>query len=187
MKPFLLLSTTLLLAACSAVASSPAVSGPTAAVHLLKDYGPAPELTNTVWLNVDHPLRLAELHGKVVLLEMWTFDCINCQHVIPALKSWYQKYADQGLVIIADHFPEFPYEADLNNLKQAIERFKIPYPVAQDNNGATWNAYANQYWPAMYLIDKMGHIRYKSIGEGGYEQTEAAIQNLLAETYPAGR
>jgi len=187
MKLFILLSTTLLLAACSAAASNPSVSRSTAAVPLLKDYGPAPELTNTVWLNIDHPLRLSELRGKVVLLEMWTFDCINCQHVIPALKSWYQKYADQGLVIIANHFPEFSYEADLNNLKQAVERLGIPYPVAQDNSGATWNAYANQYWPAMYLIDKMGHIRYKSIGEGGYEQTEAAIQSLLAETYPVSR
>lgn len=149
---------------------------------LLKDLGPAPELTNTVWLNVDHPLRLAELRGKVVLLEMWTFDCINCQHVMPALKSWHEKYSGQGLVIIGNHFPEFPNEANLDNLKQAIQRFQIPYAVAQDNDGATWNAYSNRFWPELYLIDKNGHIRYVWIGEGAYDQTELAINTLLAET-----
>lgn len=147
----------------------------------LKDYGPAPELNNKIWLNVDHPLRLADLRGKVVLLEMWTFDCINCQHVMPSIKGWYQKYSSQGLVIIGNHFPEFSYETDLGNLKQAIARFQIPYAVAQDNDGATWSAYDNRYWPALYLIDKKGHIRYLQIGEGAYDETEAAIKTLLAE------
>jgi len=150
----------------------------------LQDLGPAPELTNEVWINTDHPLRLADLRGKVVALEMWTFDCINCQHVIPSLRDWDAKYADIGLVTIGNHFPEFDYEADLANLKDAITRFDIHYPVAQDNDGATWNAYGNNYWPALYLIDKQGHIRYIHIGEGAYKQTEAAIQALLAEDYP---
>ncbi|HVM70146.1 MAG TPA: redoxin domain-containing protein [Anaerolineales bacterium] len=145
----------------------------------LRDLGPAPELTNTIWINTDTPLRLANLRGKVVLLEMWTFDCINCRHTIPTLNSWYNTYSSQGLVIIGNHFPEFPVEADLNNLKQAVQELEIQYPVAQDNQGVTWNAYQNRFWPTMYLIDKASHIRYIQIGEGGYAITEAAIQELL--------
>src|SRR5215510_14130550 len=122
----------------------------------LPDLGLAPELTNTTWLNVDAPLRLADLRGKVVIVEMWTFDCINCQHVMPSLKEWHARYKDQGLVIIGNHYPEYDYEADLNNLKKAIVQNGIQYPVAQDNDGATWQAYKNHYWPALYLIDKQG-------------------------------
>jgi len=149
----------------------------------LRDMGPAPELNNKVWLNTPAPLHLADLRGKVVLLEMWTFDCINCQHTIPTLNGWYDKYSDQGLVIIGNHTPEFPLEADLNNLKLAVLGDGIRYPVAQDNDEATWNAYKNEFWPTMYLIDKKGEIRYVRIGEGGYDITEAAIQSLLAEPY----
>ena len=149
----------------------------------LPDLGLAPELTNTTWLNVDAPLRLADLRGKVVIVEMWTFGCINCQHVMPSLKEWHARYKDQGLVIIGNHFPEFSYEADLNNLKNAIAQNGIEYAVAQDNNGDTWQAYNNHYWPALYLIDKKGHIRYVHIGEGRYKETEENIQALLEETY----
>jgi len=149
----------------------------------LPDLGSAPELTNDTWLNVDSPLRLADLRGKVVLLEMWTFACINCQHVMPSLKDWHSKYKAEGLVIIGNHFPEFSYEQDLANLKDAIKQDGIEYAVAQDNNGATWKAYQNQYWPTLYLIDKQGHIRYVHIGEGGYRETEENIKALLAETY----
>ena len=149
----------------------------------LPDLGPAPELTNDIWLNVNAPLRLADLRGKVVIVEMWTFGCINCQNVMPSLKDWHDKYKDQGLVIIGNHFPEFSYEADLGNLKEAIDRFDIQYAVAQDNDGATWKAYKNHYWPALYLIDKQGHIRYVHIGEGRYQQTEENIKALLAEEY----
>ena len=148
----------------------------------LPDLGPAPELSNTTWLNVDAPLRLADLRGKVVIVEMWTFGCINCQHVMPSLKDWYARYKDEGLVIIGNHYPEFSYEKDLANLKDAIVQDDIQYPVAQDNDGATWRAYQNHYWPALYLIDKQGHIRYVHIGEGGYKETENNIQALLAET-----
>lgn len=147
----------------------------------LPDLGPAPELTNEIWLNVDSPLRLADLRGKVVALEMWTFGCINCQHVMPSLKEWDKTYRDQGLVIIGNHYPEFSFEADLTNLKNAIAENDIQYAVTQDNDGATWKAYENRYWPTLYLIDKTGHLRYVHIGEGGYQTTEAAIQTLLAE------
>ena len=149
----------------------------------LPDLGPAPELTNDIWLNVDAPLRLADLRGKVVIIDMWTFGCINCQHVIPSLKDWHSKYADQGLVIIGNHFPEFSYEADLANVRGAVARYGIEYAVAQDNEGKTWQAYKNHYWPALYLIDKQGHIRYVHIGEGQYQETEKNIQALLAEDY----
>ena len=149
----------------------------------LPDLGPAPELTNDTWLNVDAPLRLANLRGKVVIVEMWTFDCINCQHVMPALKEWHSQYKEAGLVIIGNHFPEFSYERDLENLKTAVVQNDIQYAVAQDNNGVTWQAYKNIYWPALYLIDKQGRIRYIHIGEGNYKETEQNIQALLAETY----
>jgi len=149
----------------------------------LPDLGPAPELTNDTWLNVDSPIRLADLRGKVVIVEMWTFGCINCQNVMPSLKDWHSKYADQGLVIIGNHFPEFGYEADLANLEDAVSRFEIEYPVTQDNDGATWRAYKNHYWPTLYLIDKQGHIRYMHIGEGRYTETEENIKVLLQETY----
>ena len=149
----------------------------------LPDLGTAPELMNDTWLNVDSPLRLADLRGKVVIVEMWTFGCINCQHVMPSLKEWHSKYKDQGLVIIGNHFPEFSYEADLSNLKDAIAHDGIEYAVAQDNDGATWKAYRNNYWPALYLIDKQGHIRYVHIGEGRYKETEENIKALLAEEY----
>jgi thiol-disulfide isomerase/thioredoxin len=149
----------------------------------LPDRGPAPELENQVWINTDQPLRLQDLRGKVVLLEMWTFGCINCRNVIPYVRGWHEKYAQQGLVVIGNHYPEFGYEKELENLKEAVQRLDVPYPVAQDNDGKTWNAYGNRYWPTAYLIDKRGHIRFVQIGEGSYERTEAAIQELLAETY----
>jgi thiol-disulfide isomerase/thioredoxin len=149
----------------------------------LPDLGPAPELTNDIWLNVESPLRLADLRGKVVIVEMWTFGCINCQNVMPSLKEWHGKYKEQGLVIIGNHYPEFSYEGDLDNLKDAIARYDIQYAVAQDNDGATWQAYRNHYWPTLYLIDKQGHIRYVHIGEGRYKETEENIKALLAEEY----
>jgi thiol-disulfide isomerase/thioredoxin len=147
----------------------------------LPDLGPAPELENKVWLNVDAPLRLSDLRGKVVLLDMWTLGCINCQHVIPSLRKFHSDYQDKGLVVIGNHYPEFSYEEDLDNLKDAIQRFEISYAVAQDNDGQTWRAYNNAYWPTLYLIDKKGHIRYVHIGEGAYQETEEAIQALLSE------
>ncbi|MBL8080537.1 MAG: redoxin domain-containing protein [Anaerolineales bacterium] len=183
MKRFLTGFLLLLMTACAASTQSSESVMPKMEPASLPDLGPAPELTNTTWLNVDSPLRLADLRGKVVALEMWTFGCINCQHVMPSLKTWDQTYRDQGLVIIGNHYPEFSFEEDLSNLQNAVAEYEIQYAVAQDNDGATWKAYKNQYWPALYLIDKKGHLRYVHIGEGGYQKTEEAIQALLAETY----
>lgn len=181
----LLIGLTLLLAACASPAEPQSLEPVLPIIKIsLPDLGVAPELTNDTWLNVDAPLRLTDLRGKVVALEMWTFGCYNCQNVLPSLKEWHSKYSDDGLVIIGNHYPEFSYEADLGNLKAAVIDNDIQYAVAQDNNGNTWRAYNNLYWPTLYLIDKQGHIRYIHIGEGRYEETEAAIQTLLAENYP---
>lgn len=149
----------------------------------LPDFGAAPEFTNESWLNTDTPLRLANLRGKVVLLDMWTFGCINCINITPYVQAWHTTYAEQGLVVIGNHFPEFSYERDIANLRDALPNLGITYAVTQDNEGDTWSAWANRYWPTIYLIDKQGRVRYTHIGEGGYSTTEAAIQTLLQETY----
>ncbi|HLF87961.1 MAG TPA: redoxin domain-containing protein [Anaerolineales bacterium] len=150
----------------------------------LPNLGPAPELENEIWLNTSEPLRLANLRGKVVLLDMWTFGCINCRNVIPSLRGWHNEYKDRGLVVIGNHYPEFSYEEDLGLLKQALVELDVPYAVAQDNDRLTWGAYNNRYWPTLYLIDKNGNLRYTHIGEGRYAETEAAIVALLNEPYP---
>jgi thiol-disulfide isomerase/thioredoxin len=183
MRRWFLLLMTIVLTSCmpSRADQESPVARQTPAMSTLPYYGQAPELTNQVWINTDQPLRLAGLRGKVILLEMWTYGCINCQHVIPSLTGWYRDFASQGLVIIGNHFPEFTSERDLGNLKNAVKRLAIPYPVAQDNEGTTWRAYSNEYWPSLYLIDKRGYIRYKHIGEGAYQDTEDAIKALLAE------
>jgi thiol-disulfide isomerase/thioredoxin len=184
MKRFLFGLIALILFGCAPEpASTPSADSSMPKLTSLPDLGPAPELKNDTWLNVDAPLRLADLRGSVVILEMWTFGCINCQNVMPSLKEWHSKYKDQGLVIIGNHYPEFSYEENLDNLKDAITRFDIQYAVAQDNNGETWRAYKNHYWPTLYLIDKQGHIRYVHIGEGRYKETEENIQALLEEEY----
>ena len=148
---------------------------------LLRDRGAAPELDSEVWLNSD-PLRLADLRGKVVMVEFWTFGCINCRHVIPALQTWYSTYADQGLEIIGVHTPEFQYEHDEENVRAALTDLGVTWPVAMDNDYKNWRAYENHYWPAMYLVDKQGRIRFLKIGEGQYDLTEAALQALLMES-----
>jgi thiol-disulfide isomerase/thioredoxin len=141
----------------------------------------APEFTGVdKWLNSE-PLTMQQLRGKVVLVDFWTYTCINCINTLPYVKSWHQKYKDQGLVVVGVHTPEYPFERSTDNVKTAIKRFGITYPVAQDNRYATWSAYNNQYWPAFYLIDKKGQVVYTHFGEGQYAQTEAAIKNLLAQ------
>jgi hypothetical protein len=104
--------------------------------------------------------------------------------VIPSLRGWYEQYGTQGLVVIGNHYPEFEYEADLSNLREAVERLEVAYPVAQDNDGFTWRAYNNRYWPTLYLIDKQGDVRFMHIGEGEYEEIEKNIKDLLNESYP---
>lgn len=143
---------------------------------------PAPELiSGGEWFNTD-PLTLKNLRGKVVLVDFWTYTCINCIRTLPYLTDWYNKYHDKGLVIIGVHTPEFEFEKNADNVKQALKDFAITYPVMQDNNYATWNAYNNHYWPAKYFIDKNGKIRSTHFGEGEYDESEKIIQELLAET-----
>lgn len=141
---------------------------------------PAPEIADTVWLNSE-PKRMADLRGKVVMVEFWTFGCYNCRNVEPYVKAWHKKYADQGLVIIGVHSPEFSFERDIENVKRHLRENDIRYAVPIDNDFSTWNRFGNRYWHAMYLIDKQGVIRYTRIGEGGYAQTEHQIRALLAE------
>ena len=124
---------------------------------------------------------MRQLRGKVVLVDFWTYTCINCIRTLPYVKSWHEKYKDQGLVVVGVHTPEYPFERSTDNVKTAIKRFGITYPVAQDNKYATWSAYNNQYWPAFYLIDKQGKVVYQHFGEGEYAATEAKIRTLLAE------
>jgi thiol-disulfide isomerase/thioredoxin len=141
----------------------------------------APELTKITGFVNSEPITLADLRGKVVLVDFWTYSCINCIRTIPYLNTWHEKYADNGLVIVGVHTPEFEFEKDYNNVRAAVEKFDIGYPIAQDNEKETWKAYENRYWPRKYLIDPEGYVRYDHIGEGAYAETEKVIQSLLAE------
>lgn len=153
----------------------------TAQVATAQTPEPAPDFAGVEhWLN-SSPLTLAELRGKVVLVDFWTYTCINCIRTLPYVQDWHQKYKDQGLVVVGVHTPEFPFERATKNVQDAIKRFDITYPVAQDNGYQTWDRYKNKYWPAVYLIDKQGNIVYSHFGEGNYKQTETAIRALLAQ------
>ncbi len=147
--------------------------------------GVAPEFTdNERWFNTpgERPLTLKELRGRVVLVDFWTYTCINCIRTLPYIKAWDERYRDRGLTIVGVHTPEFPFEREAGNVEDAIEQNGLRYAVAQDNEYGTWNAYGNLYWPAKYLIDAKGRVRYTHFGEGEYEETENAIRELLAET-----
>ncbi len=149
--------------------------------RLLDENYPAPEITSiSNWLN-SKPLTISELKGKVVLIDFWTYTCINCIRTLPYVTSWDEKYRDKGLVIIGVHTPEFEFEKKSSNVENAIKQYDIKYPVAQDNEFSTWKAFSNQYWPAKYLIDANGNVRYSHFGEGDYDVTEEAIQELLKE------
>ena len=132
------------------------------------------------WLN-SKPLTAEELRGKVVLVDFWTYSCINCIRTIPYVRAWAEKYRDQGLVVIGVHSPEFAFEKRVDNVRQAIDKFQIGYPVAIDNDFKIWRSFGNNYWPAHYFIDAKGLIRHIQFGEGDYEQSERVIQDLLAE------
>ncbi len=143
-----------------------------------------PPLTGaTRWLN-SPALSSEMLRGKVVLVDFWTYSCINCLRTLPYLKAWDEKYRAFGLVIIGVHSPEFAFEKDEYNVEQAVRELGIKYPVAMDNNYAIWNAFSNRYWPAHYLVDAMGNIRHEQFGEGEYQETEHMIQALLREAHP---
>jgi len=142
----------------------------------------APEIiAGGEWFN-SVPLEISKLKDKVILIDFWTYTCINCQRTLPYLKTWHEKYKNSGLVIIGVHTPEFEFEKDARNVKKALLDFDITYPVVQDNNFATWNNYQNHYWPAKYLIDRNGSITYSHFGEGDYDETEKMIQKYLGIT-----
>ncbi len=148
---------------------------------LLPENYPAPEFRGiSNWLN-SPPLKMSELRGKVVLVDFWTYTCINCIRTLPYIVEWDKKYRDKGLVIVGVHTPEFEFEKNTKNVENALKQYDIEYPVAQDNDFDTWNAFNNQYWPAKYLIDSTGNVRYTHFGEGEYDVTEKAIQKLLEE------
>ena len=164
--------------------SAQAAGLPGVATPALPDDGTAPAFTGTEdWFNTpgDRPLTLAGLRGRVVLIDFWTYTCINCIRTLPYLEAWDAKYRSKGLTIVGVESPEFAFEKDAGNVEAAIKQFGIRYPVVQDNNLDTWNAWANQYWPADYLVDKTGQVRYVAFGEGDYTTTEAAIRALLAQ------
>jgi len=143
--------------------------------------GLLPSLDGAVlWLN-SPPLSPAALRGHVVLIDFWTYSCINCLRALPYVRAWAEKYRNDGLVVIGVHAPEFAFEKDLDNVRRATRELKVGYPVAVDNNYAIWRAFHNQYWPAHYFIDAKGRIRHHHFGEGEYAQSEAVIQQLLAE------
>src|SRR3954469_286368 len=150
----------------------------------LQVLGAAPDFTgNQRWFNTpgERPLSIADLRGKVVLVDFWTYTCINCLRTLPYLKALDARYRKDGLVIVGVHTPEFPFERDPNNVLRAIKQNGIRYPVAQDNKYATWDAYGNQYWPAEYFIDARGRVRFTHFGEGNYKQKEHVVRQLLAE------
>ena len=143
--------------------------------------GNMPPLTGAIeWLN-SPPLTAEQLRGKVVLVDFWTFGCINCRNALPHVREWERRYKDQGLVVIGVHSPEFAYEKNVNNVKKALIDLGIVFPVAIDNNFAIWRAFGNNYWPAHYFVDARGRIRFHHFGEGAYEQSEQVIQQLLEE------
>jgi cytochrome c biogenesis protein CcdA/thiol-disulfide isomerase/thioredoxin len=147
----------------------------------LTDYGPAPNFAGIdEWLN-SKPLTIQELRGKVVLIDFWTYSCINCLRTLPHVEAWYRMYRKDGLVVVGVHTPEFAFEHVPSNVHAAVRRLGVRYPVALDNRYGTWNAYGNQYWPAEYLIDRNGHVRSAHFGEGNYSETEENIRSLLGE------
>jgi thiol-disulfide isomerase/thioredoxin len=161
--------------------SRPAVS---ASASGLPDLGPAPELLGLhPWLNTSggEPLTIAGLSGRVILLEFWTFACGNCQRTLPFLRKMHVRYRP-GLAVIGVHTPELSFERPARNVEDAARRKALSFPIGLDNDYATWNAYANRYWPSQYLIDPAGHVRYTHVGEGAYRRTEGAITALLDET-----
>jgi len=143
--------------------------------------GESPSLGGTIeWLN-SPPLTAAGLRGKVVVIDFWTYTCINWLRPLPYVRAWAEKYKNQGLVVIGVHTPEFPFEKNLDNVRRAAKDMKVDYPIAVDSNYAVWRAFKNEYWPALYIVDAQGHIRHHHFGEGEYEQSERVIQQLLSE------
>src|SRR5687768_14386474 len=147
----------------------------------LDDFGPAPDFREIdLWLNSD-PLTIDGLRGKVVLIDFWTYSCINCLRTLPHVRAWDEAYRDDGLVVVGVHTPEFAFERDAGNVRRAVRDLGVAYPVALDNSYGTWTAWSNRYWPAKYFVDRRGRLRYAHFGEGGYEESERVLRRLLAE------
>jgi cytochrome c biogenesis protein CcdA/thiol-disulfide isomerase/thioredoxin len=152
---------------------------------ILQDYGPAPDFHGIAhWLN-SKPLTLEGLRGRVVLIDFWTYSCINCLRTLPYIRAWDDRYRDAGLTVVGVHSPEFAFEHVESNVRENVRKLGVRYPVALDNDFVTWQSWHNQYWPAKYLIDKRGHVRYFHFGEGEYGKTEKAIRTLLGSDVPA--
>src|SRR5689334_9938172 len=157
------------------------ICGIVAIASAKEDEGPMPDLNGAAgWLN-STPLSSKSLRGKVVLVNVWTYSCINSLRELPYMKAWAAKYKDAGLVVIGVHSPEFGFEKDPANVKNAVSDLKIPYPVPIDSDLTIWSAFHNQYWPADYIIDRKGRIRYHHFGEGEYDKSERVIEELLRE------
>jgi cytochrome c biogenesis protein CcdA/thiol-disulfide isomerase/thioredoxin len=159
----------------------------TPSLQTLEDCGAAPNFTGiTAWLNTpgDRPVSLASLKGKVVLVDFWTYSCINCQRSLPHVEAWYARYHDVGFDVVGVHTPEFAFEHVVSNITQAAKQLGVVYPIAVDNNYKTWTAYQNEYWPAEYLIDATGQVRHAEFGEGDYSTTESLIRTLLVDANP---
>jgi thiol-disulfide isomerase/thioredoxin len=173
-------SSTIKSIAPSTVVASPAVT-PSPALAAKPASRQIPEIQGIeTWLNSD-PIKLSEQKGKVILLQFWTFGCINCQRTLPSIIKWHKDYASQGLLVVSVHAPELAFERSINNVKKAVQQRGITYPVAIDSNFITWKAFDNQYWPHLFLADRQGILRYDHVGEGAYEQTEQKIRELLSE------
>src|SRR6266581_1499554 len=190
MKSHLLLVAAMLAASVATSIGSLAQERPmqtmTMRAHPLPIEGTLPSLAGaTTWLN-SQPLTPEALRGKVVVVDFWTYTCINWQRTEPYVRAWAEKYKDQGLVVIGVHTPEFGFEKNVDNIRPALKMFRIEYPVAVDSDYAIWQAFSNRYWPAVYVVDANGKIRHHQFGEGEYERTEAVIQQLLREAGYSG-
>jgi cytochrome c biogenesis protein CcdA/thiol-disulfide isomerase/thioredoxin len=147
----------------------------------LRDFGAAPDFRGIeLWIN-SQPLTLKALRGKVVVIDFWTYSCINCLRTLPHVRAWHDRYREAGLVVVGVHTPEFSFERDVGNVREAVSSLGIEHPVALDNGYETWNAWGNRFWPAKYFIDRRGHVRFAHFGEGAYEESEHVIRTLLAE------
>src|SRR5262252_6767316 len=171
-----------LIASSLASSAIPAVSAEVPRVEVAAAQDTAPNFVGiTNWFN-SAPLDIANLRGKVVLVDFWTYGCVNCVNTLPHVTALYEKYKDRGLVVVGVHTPEFPFERSAGNVQAALKRHGITYPVAQDNDSATWNAWRNQYWPAQYIVDQLGNIVFNHAGEGQYDEIERTIRRLLNAT-----
>ncbi len=144
----------------------------------------APELSSGLWINSE-PLTLKSLHGRVVLIEFWTFACYNCRNTLPAIKKWDAQYRDKGLTIIGVHTPELDLERNADELRREVTALGLKYPIVTDNDYSTWKAYGVEAWPTLFVLDKQGRVRWTHVGEGAYDETEDVIKKLLAEEKPA--